>query len=248
MSKQLTMSSLLLAATMALGSMAQAAQFNSDCRVSLAPKLEITQSHVEVADEQRTARFSGGSLTVDGQTMPLSAEGSARAAAYEQEVRELVEEFRVIAAEAVDIGIYAASTAVTTVFGETATRNLNADLESLREELLEAIATTTDFNAETFGQQIDQSVKQAVENAKPELIKAGIGLALTALLLGEEHIEERVAGLEETIEAEVEARAAEIEAHAEALCPRLKALAAKEEALVAELDEAQQFRFIQPGK
>lgn len=209
--------------------------------------LEVTEDWIELRKpDTGPVRFGEGRMDYAGERVNLSDAEVDRARIYESEVRRIIEEFRVIAREAVEIAAYASTQTITAVFGPSVMDGLEEDFEGFRQELEAEIEATREFDATGIEAELERKVEAFVLSIMPKLSIAVARTALSSILAepGSGDPPTGVEGLEERIEAEIEARAEPLRARVEALCPRLEKLHDLESEFEDSLEPAYRFRFI----
>jgi hypothetical protein len=177
-------------------------------------------------------------LYIDGNPQHLDANQQQLVSDYADQVRELVPLVFDLIVEGSEIGIEAATLALTTLFDGEDVDDLTDSLDDIRSELVDKIDpehfSTQNFDDEDLEDQIEQTVKSALATLLPEVA----AMAIRSVLAGDGEIsqlEERAEKLEGLIEQRVEARADELEHKADSLCERLQDMD-KLEDLLAEHD------------
>ncbi len=179
-------------------------------------------------------------LYIDGSQYTLNAKQQRLVSDYADQVRELVPLVFDLIVEGSEIGIEAATLALTTLFEGEDVQGLTESLDGIRSELVGKIDpehfSTHNFDDEDLEKQIEDTVKSALATLLPEIA----AMAVRSVLAGDGEIsqlEERAELLEELIEERVEARADELEIKADSLCERLEHMDKLEE-MLAEHDLA----------
>jgi hypothetical protein len=171
--------------------------------------------------------FVAGGIVVDGRPLVLSAADRERARQFRDQVQALVPQVRQIASDGVEIAFTALDRVVAHLASESRRDELRGELDGLRVEALQAIATARSNDAlddEAFKQRIGSAVKRIVPVIAGEFAAQAISIAMSGDEAAAADIERRANQLGTDIEASVEGAAHELEARAAALCPQIEAL------------------------
>ena len=169
-----------------------------------------------------------GQLRVDGQTVIVSPEDSARLREYEHQVRELVPAMADIARDGVDIGYSALTTVVATLAdsGEERTKMLQklhdkhvAALQQIDGTLGHGFWRAGD-DGEAFGNNVQETVADMVGSITGDVLKDALSNDPSKLAA----LEARTSSLDTTISKTVDGPADKLAARAEALCPQFSEL------------------------
>jgi len=164
-------------------------------------------------------------LYIDGNRQSLDDQQQKLVSEYAEQVRVLVPLVFDLVVEGSEIGVDAATLALTTLFENEDVDALLDSMEEIRSDLIGKIDpnnfSTQDFDGGDLDQQIDTTVKRALVTLLPEVAS----MVVSSILTGDgelSQLAERAEKLEKLIEKHVEARADELETKAESLCKRLE--------------------------
>ena len=183
------------------------------------------------ADDRVVQISRGNQLYIDGNLQSLNVDQQLLVNEYADQVRELVPLVFDLIVEGSEIGVEAATLALTTLFEGEDVESLTNSLKDIRSDLMDKIDpehfSTHDFDDEDLEDQIEATVKNAIATLLPEVA----AMAIRSVLAGDgelSQLEERAEKLEGLIEQRVEDRVDGLEKKAELLCERLERMDALE--------------------
>ena len=199
---------------------------HSDYSLTIKPdRLVFERKHGAPADVE----IAGGTLTVDGRPVAVSADDAKRLRDAEREIRSLVPEVKGIARDAIAIAFDAVAQVAAAFASDGDAARASAErIARAGREIDRRIAGTDRFD-NWQDADIDELVESTVGTLVPEIVGNVTAQALKVAFTGDEaaaaELEARADGIERSVDRAVEKQAAALEARAESLCPRLRALA-----------------------
>lgn len=192
------------------------------------------QSVVFSKTDGKRLEFIDDYILIDGQKASLNSEQRKAAKQIHLRTKEMVPRVAEIAIEGAEIGLKAATIAVTTLFGgdEEAHKDLIAPLEKLSEKIKSNVSSEylyTEKLESSIEQTFDQEFEQLVETAVKKHAGKMVGNILASIFSGDSEeikdLEFRAENMERDIENYVEKHAADLEEKAEALCDDMQGVA-----------------------
>ncbi|MEP1743317.1 MAG: DUF2884 family protein [Kangiellaceae bacterium] len=220
-----------------------AAHNNEVCEYGLDYNININSNSVKFSnDKTSTIEFSDSTITVDGKTLKLNSEQRGYSHQFEKGTRQVVPKIADIAIEGAEIGLKAATLAVTALFGED--QEVHKDLILPIEKISEKIKANVNdkmINAHTIETSFDQELEQEIEGLVAKALSKYSGKILGQVLSsvfsgdGEEmkDFEFRMENLEHDIETYVDSQAVALEEKAETICEDIKILSELDQKLMA---------------
>lgn len=247
--KTLIASAVLLAST---SSFAHDTSFSNDsCDVELVAGIKLDSAQIAFSknDNDLFTIKNGDSLYIGGVEQSLSSYQQNLVSQYDESIRAILPEAKVMALDAIDLAVDGVNMAFDELLGEgnTVGQELTAQLTIIKEEVDTKFNSDASFyidengisGGDIFGPEFEQRIEQAIEstiqNSMGSLLIA-VGQELLFSGGGAEAIETRMENFGKQIETEMEARGEALGKKAEQLCESVKAIDNLEEALKAEFD------------
>jgi len=186
--------------------------------------------------------FEGDRLTINDLPVALSSDQLQTSRSFQRETRAIVPKIAYIAVEGAEIGVKAATIAMTTLFGESEEvhEDLIAPIEAISEKIKANISETslnTNELEKAFDDGFDAEIEKLVETAISKYSGKMVGQIIGSIFSGDneemEDFEFRMENMEHDIERYVEKQAEGLEAKADELCVDLKAIAQLDQELEA---------------
>ena len=184
--------------------------------------------------------FEGDRLTINNLPVALSSEQMQASRDFQREARAMIPKIANIAVDGAEIGVKAATIALTTLFGESEEvhEDLIAPIEAISEKIKTNINETSLNTQElkaSFDEGLDAEIEKLVETAVTKYSGRIVGQVIGSIFSGDneemEDFEFRMENMEHDIERYVEKQAEDLEARADELCDDLKSIALLDEKL-----------------
>ena len=236
------MKTILLASVVALSSMSVSADNNS-CEFSLDYNVNINDTSIQFTnDKEEKIVFTADKLVVDGESLDMSSEQRKASADFQKRTRILVPRIAEVAVEGAEIGLKAATLAVTALFGEDdeVHKDLILPIEKISDKIKSNINEKM-INANTLENSMEQELEQEVENLVAKAMSKYSGKILTQVLgsifsQDDEEMKDfefRMENLEHDIETYVDSQAKDLEKKADKICDDVKILSDLDKQLMA---------------
>lgn len=220
-----------------------AAHNNEVCEYGLDYNININSNTIMFSNEQtNTVEFSDSSITVDGKKLELNTEQRGYSRQFQQGTRQVVPKIADIAIEGAEIGLKAATLAVTALFGDDQAvhKDLILPIERISDKI-KANVNDKMINAHTietsFDQELEQEIEGLVAKALSKYSGKILGQVLSSVFSGDNEemkdFEFRMENLEHDIETYVDSQANALEAKAEKICEDIKLLSELDQKLVS---------------
>jgi len=186
--------------------------------------------------------FEGNQLTINGTSASLSSDQLKISQSFQRETRALVPKIANIAVEGAEIGVKAATIAMTSLFGdsEEVYNDLIAPIEAISAKVKANISETSLNTQELekafdddFESEIEKLVETAISKYSGKMVSKIIGSIFSNDNEEMEDFEFRMENMEHDIERYVEKNAKTLEAKADELCGDLKVIAELDQKLEA---------------
>ena len=186
--------------------------------------------------------FEGDELTINGKSISLTAEQLQVSRDLQTQTRAVVPKIAYIAVEGAELGVKAATIALTGLFGDgdDVHRDLIEPIEAISTKIKANISETslnTQELEKSFDQDFEDEIEKLVETAISKYSGRMVSQIISSIFSGDEEdvkdFEFRMENMEHDIERYVEANAKAIEEKADELCVDLKAIAELDEQLEA---------------
>lgn len=219
-----------------------AAHNNEVCEYGLNYNINISSDTIKFSNEEtNTVEFSGSTIIVDGKKLELNSEQKAYSAKFDRQTRQVVPKIADIAIEGAEIGLKAATLAVTALFGED--QEVHKDLILPIEKISDKIKANVNdkmLNAHTietsFDEELEREIEGLVAKALSKYSGEILGQVLSSVFSGDgeemKDFEFRMENLEHDIETYVDSQATALEAKAETLCEDIKLLSELDQKLI----------------
>jgi len=178
--------------------------------------------------------FEGQRLKINGEFVALTDDQMLTSQKFQRRTRALVPKIAYIAVEGVEMGVKAATIAITSLFGdgEDVHQDLIAPIEAISEKVKANISETslnTQALEDAFDEDFKSEIKKLVATALSKYSGKIVGQVIGAIFSGDneeiEDFEFRMENMEHDIERYVEKQAEALEEKADELCIDLKAIA-----------------------
>jgi len=241
---RITMKRILLALMILMTSLSAVAHDN-ECNFSLDYNININDETIRFAnDKNKTIVFSSDQIEVNGEKLVLTAEQQENSKEFQQRTRAIVPKIAEVAIEGAEIGVKAATLAVTALFGEN--QDVHKDLIQPIERISDKIKANINekmINVETlensFDNEFEQEIESLVAKAMSKYSGKLLGQIMGSIFSGDDEeikdFEFRMENLEHDIETYVESQAKSLETKAEKLCEEMNILSELDDTL-AEID------------
>lgn len=236
------MKNVFLAAVIAVSSLSVAAHENS-CEFSLDYNINLNEDNIHFSnDKDETIIFTSNKLEVNGTRLEMTAEQQGISKEFQIRTRKLVPQIAEVAIEGAEIGVKAATLAVTAIFGED--KEVHDDLILPIEKISDKIKANINdkmINANTLENSADQELEQEIENLVAKAMSKYSGKILGQVLgsifsQDDEEMKDfefRMENLEHDIETYVESQAKDLEEKADKICDEVKILSSLDKQLMA---------------
>lgn len=223
---------LFLAVTACFAGGALAQDLGTTCRVASTYDLTVRPDALvfDRADvAPRAVRMHDGSLSTDGQSVPLRADEQDRVALFERNVRALVPKVKSIANDGVDLAARAVrDEAVTAAPGAVASgeldRVLNARVADIKRRIA-ASQSTRDWQEDAMRAYAQEIVSDVTPILTQDVGGEAMQLAMNGDLQGAAALRDRVASVSTGGQARVVARLeSALKPRIQALCPSIRQL------------------------
>ena len=220
-----------------------AAHDNQVCEYGLDYNVNISSNTIKFSNKDtNTVEFSGSSISVDGKKLELNSEQQVYSQKFQKGTRQVVPKIADIAIEGAEIGLKAATLAVTALFGED--QQVHQDLILPIENISNKIKANVNdkmLNAQTiensFDQELEQEIEGLVAKALSKYSGKVLGQVLSSVFSGDSEeikdFEFRMENLEHDIETYVDSQAIALEEKAETICEDIKVLYEIDQNLIA---------------
>lgn len=212
-----------------------------ECNYSLDFDINISDEQMEFTKKDGDKLlFKGEQLLVNGKLLELTDEQMTASLALQSETKAIIPKVAIIAVEGAELGVKAATIALTGVFGdsEKVHQDLIQPIEALSEKIKQNI-TATSINTkeleQAFDEDFDAEIEKLVEKAISQYSGKLMAEIMLALFSGDDKamddFEFRMENMEKDIEQYVEKHAVALEQKADALCVDLQSIAALDKQL-----------------
>lgn len=207
----------------------------SSCNFDLEYDFAIKDSEITFSNDEGSKIFidQDNQLFVNGSQQSLDDTQQQLVDNYADGVRDLVPEITTIAIEGVNLGVKAASMALSSLLGDSSpkfdhfTNKVNELAASITLKL-----NSSDFNTKTiedsFDDEFEKEIQVVAEEAIAEITPIIMAQMVTAAMNGDDssisELEMRAENLEHDIKSLIEPQAEALEARAEELCSSVAAL------------------------
>jgi len=234
--------SLVVISLIFASSLALADENRHECHMSTDYDIKIDENSVLLSHTGRESlRFSGEQLLVDGKPANLNDQQRRAVVHLQQGARRLVPQFARLAVEGGELGVKAATLAITALLGDDVAvhddliKPIEAISHRIQENITDDMVNSTQLE-KAFDQDFEREIEQLVSTATTKYSGKMIGHVLRAAFSGDDEemndLEFRMENLGEDIERQVEAEAKQLEARADELCEQMQALEQYDQQLV----------------
>ncbi len=218
----------LLAVLVSIVSLSVSAKDNQICEYGLDYNINISEKTVKFSGaDEKTIEFADDKVYVDGKPLRLNAEQQRYSQEFEQGTREVVPKIAEIAIDGVELGLKAATLAVSSLFGDE--QEVQKDLIQPIEKISDKIKANVNdqmINTKTiehsFDHELEQEIEGLVAKALSKYSSKILGQVLNSMFNSDSEemkdFEFRMETLEHDIETYVDTQAVELEKKAEILC------------------------------
>jgi len=215
---------------------------DNECNFSLDYNININNDTIRFAnDKNKTIVFSSDQIEINGKKLVLTAEQKEKSREFQQRTRAIVPKIAEVAIEGAEIGVKAATLAVTALFGEN--QDVHKDLIQPIERISDKIKANINekmINVETlensFDNEFEQEIESLVAKAMSKYSGKILGQIMGSIFSGDDEeikdFEFRMENLEHDIETYVESQAEGLEHKAEKLCDDMDLLAELDKKLI----------------
>ncbi len=178
--------------------------------------------------------FQGDKLMINGQSVALNDKQLQASRELQEQSRAVVPKIAYIAVEGAELGVKAATIALTGLFGdgEDVHKDLIEPLEAISAKIKDNISETslnTEVLEESFDEDFENEIEDLVETALSKYSGKMISQVIGSIFSGDEEdvkdLEFRMENMEHDIERYVETHAEVLEEKADELCVDLKSIA-----------------------
>jgi len=217
------------------------AAHSSMCDYSLDYNIKITQEQISFNKPGgKELIFSGDKLIVGGKALRLNDEQKEASRAFQQGTRQILPKVTEIAVEGAELGVKAATLAVTSLFGED--EEVYFDLIKPIEDIAAKVKANVDRNylnttqlESSFDNEFDKEIEALISKAMSKYSGKMAGQIIESIFSSNSEeakdFKFRMENLEQDIEAYVEGNANALEIKAKSLCKDFASLAKHDEQL-----------------
>ncbi len=214
---------------------------SNECDFSVNYNINIDDQQIRF-DKKNGSKivFDGDELMIDGKLVSLTNKQQQTSQDFQRRTRAVVPKIAQIAVEGAELGVKAATIALTGLFGngEDVHRDLIEPIEAISSKIKANISETslnTEALEESFEEDFEDEIEKLVETAISKYSGKMITQIIGSIFSGDEEdikdFEFRMENMEHDIERYVETHAEALEEKADELCVDLKAIAELDEQL-----------------
>lgn len=214
---------------------------SNDCDYSVDYNINIDDQQIRFHKKSGdNIVFSGDELLINGKSLSLTSRQRQTSEDFQKQTRAIVPKIAYIAVEGAEIGVKAATIALTGLFGdsEDVQKDLIDPIEAISTKIKANISETslnTEELEKSFEDDFENEIEELVETAISKYSGKMVSQIIGSIFSGDEEdmkdFEFRMENMEHDIERYVEKHAEALEEKADELCVDLKAIAKLDEQL-----------------
>jgi hypothetical protein len=186
-----------------------------------------------------------GRMVIDGKELSLSADDKTRVSEFENEMRLLIPQVKLVTSEAIDIAFTALIEVSRGLNGE----ENNTTIRKLQNAQVTLHNSLNKNSALIINDDIDEKIiEPIVTDFVPDVVSAAVKQALAIAFSGDDSkakaFEARMDNMGKEIETKVEARAQKLEPLAQAMCGRLRNMDKIEDSMAFRLSNKQKINLL----